>query len=105
MAEAVAFLISAHAILEDLSNENFHDPRAARLVASVCGKVFGALSTLDDFSVTQWIKSGSAAGIGCSSAPLPTWGQFSNGFGVVRSAPRGSVPGYRPESELPFCGR
>jgi hypothetical protein len=73
MADAVAFLISAHAILENLSSDSFRDPRAAGLIGSVCGKVFEALSTLDDFSVTQWIKSGSTAGIGCSFAPLPTW--------------------------------
>jgi hypothetical protein len=73
MAEAVAFLLSAHAILEGLSSESFGDPRAARLIASGCGKVFEALSTLDDCSVTQWIKGGAIAGIGCSYPPLPSW--------------------------------
>jgi hypothetical protein len=73
MAEAVAFLISAHAILENLSSASFRDPRGTRLITSACGKVVEALSTLDDFSVSQWIKSGSTAGIGCSFAPLPTW--------------------------------
>jgi hypothetical protein len=73
MAEAVAFLISAHAILEDLSSESFRNPRDAGLIASVCGKVWGALSTLDDFSVTQWTQSGSTGGSGGSCAPLPTW--------------------------------
>jgi hypothetical protein len=75
LAEAVAFLTSAHAMLENLSGETSRDPRAARSIASVCGKVFEALSTLDDFGVTQWIKSGSTVGIGCSFAPLPTWWQ------------------------------
>jgi hypothetical protein len=73
MADAVAFLISAHVILEDLSGESFRDPSAARLIASACRKVSEALSTLDDFSVTTWIKSGSNAGTGGSFAPLPTW--------------------------------
>jgi hypothetical protein len=75
MAEAVAFLISAHAILEDLSSDPFRDPSSAGLIDSVCGKVFDAVSTLDDFSVAQWVKSGSTAGIACSFAPLPTWWQ------------------------------
>src|ERR1700733_13890927 len=73
MAEAVAFLISAHAILENLSSDPFRDPSSAGLIDSVCGKVFDAISILDDFSVARWIKSGSTAGIGCSFAPLPTW--------------------------------
>jgi hypothetical protein len=75
MAEAVALLTSAHATLENLSSESFPDPRAAKVISSVCAKVFEALSTLDDFSVTEWIKGESTAGIACSFAPLPTWWQ------------------------------
>jgi hypothetical protein len=72
MAEAIAFLVSAHAILEDLSSESFRDPRAAGLLASVGWKVFEALSTLDEFSVTKWVKSGSTAPIDCTIPRLPT---------------------------------
>ncbi len=43
------------------------------LIAAVSGKVFEALSTLDDVSVTEWIKGESTAGAGRSLAPLPTW--------------------------------
>jgi hypothetical protein len=75
MAEAVSLLTSAHATLESLSSESFPDPRAAKLIASVCAKVFEALSTLDDFSVTEWIKGESTTGIGRALAPLPTWWQ------------------------------
>ena len=73
MAEAMAFLISAHASLESLSGETFRDPHAERMLASVPGQVFEALSTLDDFNVTRWIKSGSLAGAGYSFAHLPIW--------------------------------
>jgi hypothetical protein len=73
IAEAVALLISAHASLENLSRESFPDPRAATLIASVCGNVFEALSTLDDVSVTEWIKGEFTAGAARSLASLPTW--------------------------------
>jgi hypothetical protein len=80
MAEAVTFLVSAHAILEKLSSESFRDPRAALLIASACGKAFEALSTLDDFDMTQLRKSAPTVGIDCSFAPLPTWWQCQTDF-------------------------
>jgi hypothetical protein len=73
VAEAVAFLVSAQAILKNLSNEPFCDPGAAGSIASVCEKVSLALSTLDEFIVTEWIKTGATTAIGYSFAPLPTW--------------------------------
>jgi hypothetical protein len=73
LAEATAFLISAYATLENLSAEPLPDLRAAQLIASVCVKVGEALCALDDFSVTQWIGSGSTAGIGRSSLSQSTW--------------------------------
>jgi hypothetical protein len=74
MAEAVAFLISAHASLENLSRDSFRDPRAERILALVAGKVAEALSTLDDFTVTKWIKCAPSAEINYLFAHLlPTW--------------------------------
>ena len=73
MAEAVAFLVSAHATLEGLSGEAYRDPQADRMLASVSGKVFEALCTLDDFNVTRWIESGSLAPTSYSLAHLPSW--------------------------------
>jgi hypothetical protein len=81
VAEAVAFLISAHGILENLSSESFGDPRCTKLIASVCGKVFEAPSTLDDFNVTERIEGESTAGIGCLFASLPTWWECLNDLG------------------------
>ena len=75
MAEAIAFLISAHASLEGLSGETFRDPHAERIIASVARQVFEALSTLDDFNVTRWVKSGSLAGTGFRSRTDPLGGR------------------------------
>lgn len=72
MAEALAFLISARASLQNISRESSWDPRAQRILASISEKVVEALSALDDFSLIQRIKSGSSAGNGHSYA-LPTW--------------------------------
>jgi hypothetical protein len=74
MADAVAFLISAHASLQNLSRESFRDPHAERILALVSRKVVEALSTLDDFTVTKWVKCFPSAGTSYSFAHLlPTW--------------------------------
>jgi hypothetical protein len=74
MAEAMGFLISAHASLQNLSRNSFHDPQAERILALVSGKVVEALSALDDFTVTKWITCGPSAGISDSFAHMhPTW--------------------------------
>jgi hypothetical protein len=72
MAEAIAFLVSAHATLECLSGEADRNAQTERMLASVSGKVFEALCTLDDFSVTRWTESGSSAGTSYSFAHLPS---------------------------------
>ena len=69
MAEAVAFLISAHTSLQNVSGESCFDPYAERILASVSGKVVEALSALDILSVTQWIGSGSSS-MGAEAIPI-----------------------------------
>jgi hypothetical protein len=73
MAEAVASLISARANLQELSIESVCNPQAARILAAVSETVFEALSTLDNFSVAEWIRNGSAVGISGRTAQLPAW--------------------------------
>jgi hypothetical protein len=81
MAEAVAFLISAHASLHNLYRESFRDPHAETILALVSGKVVEALSTLDDFTVTKWIKCEPSAGTSHSFAHLlPTWSACLDGW-------------------------
>jgi hypothetical protein len=73
MADVVAFLISAHASLQNLSTDSFRDPQDERVLALVFGKVVEALSVLDDFTVTRWIKCGHSAGSYSFAQLLPTW--------------------------------
>jgi hypothetical protein len=68
MAETVAFLISAHTSLQNVSGESCCDPHAERILASVSGKVAEALSALDYLSVAHWISGGSTA-IGAEMIP------------------------------------
>jgi hypothetical protein len=84
VAEAVAFLISAHGILQNLSRESCGDPRSTELIASACGKVFDALSALDEFSVTEWIEGESTARSGSPLSSLPTWWEcLHDGGGTI----------------------
>jgi hypothetical protein len=57
MADAVAFLISAGASVQNLLNEWSCDPQAVRVLASVARTVAAALSTLYDLSETQLTNS------------------------------------------------
>jgi hypothetical protein len=69
MAEAVAFLLTAHASLQNLTSESFRDPQASQVLALLSEKVIEALCTLDDVNLARWIKRGPSAGTSCSVAP------------------------------------
>lgn len=73
IADAVAFLISARASLQHLSEESACNPHAGWILALVSKKVFEAVSTLDSLSVAEWIKDESPVGIGKGFADLPNW--------------------------------
>jgi hypothetical protein len=73
MAEVVASLTSALANLDSLSAEPSSDPRFAMTVASVSRKVFEAVSSLDDLSVTEWLKPRSGPRMNYTKVDLPTW--------------------------------
>jgi hypothetical protein len=73
MAEAFAFLLGALASLQSLESANVSDPKTAGLLASVSGKVFEVLTTLDNFNMAQWTGRGFNADTDCSLTALPTW--------------------------------
>lgn len=71
MADAVAYLISARASLQNVLSGSSYDPHAVWILASVYGKVGEALSVLDDLNVSQSVENGSNAGVGHSLAHSP----------------------------------
>jgi hypothetical protein len=73
MAEAFAFLLGALASLQSLESENVGDPKTAGVLASASGKVFEALTTLDNFNMAQWTGREFNAETDCSLTALPTW--------------------------------
>jgi hypothetical protein len=73
MAEAFAFLLGALASLQSLESENAGDPNTVEVLASVSGKVFEALTTLDNFNMAQWTGGGFNADPDCLLTALPTW--------------------------------
>lgn len=73
MAEAVSFLTSARASLENLPTDPFGDPQVGSIVASVSTKVSEAVSTLDELTVTQWLTIGPTHCLGDLQGNLPTW--------------------------------
>jgi hypothetical protein len=73
MAEAFAFLLGALASLQSLETENVGDPKTPGVLASVSGKVFEALTTLDNFNMAEWTGSGFNADTDCLLTALPTW--------------------------------
>jgi hypothetical protein len=72
MAEATAFLLSAHASLESLSRASSNHAQVEGFLGSISGKIAELLSALDDFNTAQWMNAGPRAAIGRACAYLPT---------------------------------